>query len=201
MCQTYDPSRPIEDLFKQMQYGRAYAKSGQQPYGTQQIINIAYTLIFNTGVYGGACKEWEKHDILDKNWENFKAHFTIEHHLYSKQTHTSQASGYQAANHAHRGLQNAFLIEQSEALALMATESATYRDTMSNLVTSNAQLSIHLAERSAALATANNTICSLISVSRASGGSASTSAARAPSNGTARVRPATNNDNDCWSHG
>jgi hypothetical protein len=31
MCQTYDPSRPIEDLFRQMQDGRAYAQAGQQP--------------------------------------------------------------------------------------------------------------------------------------------------------------------------
>jgi hypothetical protein len=51
MCQPYDPIRPIEDLFKQMQDGRAYAQAGQQPYGAQQIINIAYALIFNTGVY------------------------------------------------------------------------------------------------------------------------------------------------------
>jgi hypothetical protein len=35
MCQPYDPSRLIEDLFKQMQDGRAYAQAGQQPYGTQ----------------------------------------------------------------------------------------------------------------------------------------------------------------------
>jgi hypothetical protein len=31
MCQTYDPSRPIEDLFKQMKDGWAYAQAGQQP--------------------------------------------------------------------------------------------------------------------------------------------------------------------------
>jgi hypothetical protein len=71
MCQSYDPIRPIEDLFKKMQDGCSYAQAGQQPYGTQQIINIAYALIFNTGVYGDACKEWEKYNILDKNWENF----------------------------------------------------------------------------------------------------------------------------------
>jgi hypothetical protein len=75
MCQPYDPIRPIKDLFKQIQDGRAYAQAGQKPYGTQQIINIAYALIFDTGVYGDACKEWEKQNILDKNWENFKAHF------------------------------------------------------------------------------------------------------------------------------
>jgi hypothetical protein len=73
MCQTYDPSRPIGDLFKQMQDRRAYAQAGQQQYGKQQIINIAYALIFNTGLYGYACKEWEKYDILEKTWESFKA--------------------------------------------------------------------------------------------------------------------------------
>jgi hypothetical protein len=98
-------------------------------------------------------------------------------------------------------MQNALLIEQSEALAMMATASAADRDTMSNLVTSKYQLSTHLAERSAALATANETIHSLRSVSSAIGGSAYTSAARYPSNGTARVHPATNNENYCWSHG
>jgi hypothetical protein len=51
MCQTHDPSRPIEDLFKQMQDGRAYAQAGQQPYRKQHIINITYALIFNRGVY------------------------------------------------------------------------------------------------------------------------------------------------------
>jgi hypothetical protein len=64
MCQTYDPSRPMEDLFKQMQDGRAYAQAGQKPYGTQKIINISYALIFNTGVYGDACKEWKKQNIF-----------------------------------------------------------------------------------------------------------------------------------------
>jgi hypothetical protein len=64
MYQPCNPSRPIEDLFKQMQDGRAYAQAGKQPYGAQQIINIAYALIFNTGVYGDTCKELEKEDIL-----------------------------------------------------------------------------------------------------------------------------------------
>jgi hypothetical protein len=102
MCQTYDPSHTIEDLFKQMQDGQAYAQAGKQPYGKQQIINIVYVLVFNTGVYGDACKEWEKYDILEQTWENFKAHFTTEHRLYRKQTQTqtAQATVYQAVNHA-----------------------------------------------------------------------------------------------------
>jgi hypothetical protein len=184
-----------------MQDGRSYVQAGQQPYDTQQIINIAYALIFNTGVYGDGCKEWDKYKMLDKNWEIFKSHFTTEHRLYRKQTQTAQAAGHQAASHTHQGMHNALLIEQSEAIAMMATASATYRDTMSNLFTSNAQLSTHLVERSVALATANETIRSLRAVLRANGGSVTPSAARAPSNATARVYPATNNRNHCWSHG
>jgi hypothetical protein len=125
MCQTYGPSRPIGDLVKQMQDGQAYAQAGQQPYGKKHIINIAYALVFNTGVYRDACKEWKKYDILEKTWENFKAHFTTEHRLYRKQTQTSQATGYQSANHAQQNMQDALLVEQSEALVMLATASAT----------------------------------------------------------------------------
>jgi hypothetical protein len=131
MCQTYDSSRPIEDLFRQMQDGRAYAQAGQQPYGKHQIINIANALVFNTGVYGDSCNEWEKHDILEKTWENFKAHFTTEHCLYRKHTQTAQAADYQVANNAQRILQDALMVEHSEALAMLASASATDQTTIS----------------------------------------------------------------------
>jgi hypothetical protein len=99
------------------------------------------------------------------------------------------------------------LIEQSEALAMMATASAADRGTMSLLFTTNDQLSTHLAEKSAALAAANESIRSSRSVFRPTGGGATTAAvltqnnARSSNGGPARVRPATNNENYCWSHG
>jgi hypothetical protein len=201
MCQTYDPSRPIEDLFKQMQDGWAYAQAGQQPYGKQQIINIAYALVFNTGVYSDACKEWEKQNILDNNWENFKAHFTTEHRLYRKQTQTAQTTGYQTANHAQHHLHDAFMAEQSEALYMLASTSATDRTALSHLVSSNAQLSKNLAEKAAALAAANEIIRNLRAGARTSGGSGTTTTTRPASSATPRARPATNNENYFWSHG
>jgi hypothetical protein len=51
------------------------------------------------------------------------------------------------------------------------------------------------------LATANKNTRSLRSASRTNGGGASTSAARSTKSRTARVLPATNNENYCWSHG
>jgi hypothetical protein len=189
-----------------MQDGRAYKQYGQHPYGAQHIINIAYALIFNIGVYGDACKEWEKQDILEKTWDNFKAHFPTEHRLYRKQRHTAQASRFYSSNHAQRGLQDTLLIEQSEALAMMTTASAAYRGTMSHLVTTSAQLSKHLAKKSAALAAANEIILSSRAASRPTGGGATASDVLTPnsarsSNGTARARSVTTNENYCWSHG
>jgi hypothetical protein len=201
MCQTYDPSRPIEDFFKQMQDGWAYAQAGQQPYGKQQIINITYALVFNTGVYSDACKEWEKQDILDKHWENFKTHFTTEQRLYRKQTQTAQATGYQAANHAQRHLQDALMAAQSEALAMLSSATATDRTTLSHLVSFNAQLSTNLAEKAAALAAAKGIICNLRAGARTSGRSGTTAATRSAPSATPRARPATKNEKCFWSHG
>jgi hypothetical protein len=98
----YDPSRPIEDLYKQMQDGLTYAQAGDQLYGRHQIIKISYDLIFSTGVYNYACKEWYKYSTVDKTWESFNQHFITERRVYQNQTHTSQASGFHAANQAHR---------------------------------------------------------------------------------------------------
>jgi hypothetical protein len=201
MCQTYDPSRPIEDLFKQMQDRWAYAQAGQQPYGKQQIINIAYALVFNTGMNSDACKEWEKQGILDKNWENFKAHFTTEHRLYRTQTQTAQATGYQTANHAQRHLQDALMAEQSEAPAMIASASSTDRTTPSHFVSFNSQLSTNLAEKAAALAAANEIIRNLRAGARTSGGSGTTTTTLSAPSNTPRARSATNNENYCWSHG
>jgi hypothetical protein len=201
MCQTYDPSRPIEDLFRQMQDGWAYAQAGQQPYGKQQIINIAYALVFNTGIYSDACKEWEKYDILENTWENFKAHFATEHRLYRKQTQMAQATGYQSANHAQQNLQDVLMVEQSEALAMLASASAADWTTLSHLVSSNAQVLTNLAEKAAALAAANEIIRNLRAGARTSGGSSTANDTRSVPSATPRARPATNNEKYFWLHG
>jgi hypothetical protein len=44
----YDPNQPIETLFQQILDARAFAVAGGQPYGAAMIVNVAYTLVFNT---------------------------------------------------------------------------------------------------------------------------------------------------------
>jgi hypothetical protein len=50
----YDPNQPIETLFQQIQDARAFAVACGQPYGAAMIVNVAYTLIFNTGFFPDA---------------------------------------------------------------------------------------------------------------------------------------------------
>jgi hypothetical protein len=46
----YDPNQSIETHFQQIQDARAFAVAGRQPYGAAMIVNVAYTLVFNTGL-------------------------------------------------------------------------------------------------------------------------------------------------------
>jgi hypothetical protein len=63
----YDPNQPIETLFQKIQDARAFAVAGGQPYGNAMIINVAYTLIFNTRLFPDACRAWQSRAIAEKN--------------------------------------------------------------------------------------------------------------------------------------
>jgi hypothetical protein len=63
----YDPNQPIETLFQQIQDARAFAVAGGQPYGEAMIVNVAYTLVFNTGLYPDACRAWQSRAIATKS--------------------------------------------------------------------------------------------------------------------------------------
>jgi hypothetical protein len=62
----YDPNQPIDTLFQQIQDDRAFAVAGGQPYGAAMIVNVAYTLVFNTGLFPDACRAWQSRAIAGK---------------------------------------------------------------------------------------------------------------------------------------
>jgi hypothetical protein len=51
----YYPNQLIKTLFQQIQDVRAFVIAGGQPRGDAMIVNVAFTLIFNTGVFPDAC--------------------------------------------------------------------------------------------------------------------------------------------------
>ena len=74
--EPYDPNETIETLIDQVEDALEYAAVGKDPYTPRQIVNIAYTLLFNTGVYHDDCKTWRQKSIAEQTWEAFKTFFT-----------------------------------------------------------------------------------------------------------------------------
>jgi hypothetical protein len=64
----YDPNQPIETLFQQVQDAQAFAVAGGKPYVAAMIINVVYTLVFNTGLFPDTCWECKSRAIAGKIW-------------------------------------------------------------------------------------------------------------------------------------
>jgi hypothetical protein len=75
----YDPNQPMETLFQHIQDARAFAVAGGQPYGAAIIVNVAYTLVLNTGLFPDACRAWQSRAIAAKTWAQFKIDFATAH--------------------------------------------------------------------------------------------------------------------------
>jgi hypothetical protein len=93
----YDPNQPIETLFQQIQDARAFAVAGGQPYGAAMIVNVAYTLVFNTGLYPDAFRAWQSRAIAANTWAQYKIDFATAHREFRLTNQTAQQSGFHSA--------------------------------------------------------------------------------------------------------
>jgi hypothetical protein len=66
-------------LFQKNQDDRPFAVAGGQPYCAAMIINVAYTLVFNTGFPPDACWAWQSRAIAGKTLAQFKLDFATAH--------------------------------------------------------------------------------------------------------------------------
>jgi hypothetical protein len=72
--------------------------AGGQPYGAAMIVNVAYTLMLNTGLYPDACRAWQSRTIAAKTWAQFKIDFATAHREFRLTKQTAQQSGFHIAN-------------------------------------------------------------------------------------------------------
>jgi hypothetical protein len=94
----YDPNQPIETLFQKIQDARDFVVAGGQPYGNSMIINVAYTLIFSTGLFPDACRVWQSRAVAEKRWAQLKIDFATAHREFRLTNKTAQQSGFHSAN-------------------------------------------------------------------------------------------------------
>jgi hypothetical protein len=62
------------------------------------IVNVAYTLVFNTGLFPDACQTWQVRPAAQKTSTNFKIHVAAAHREFSLTNQTAQQSGFNSAN-------------------------------------------------------------------------------------------------------
>jgi ribosomal protein L18 len=62
------------------------------------IVNVAYTLIFSTGLFPDACRAWQSRSIAGKTWAQLKIDFTIAHREFRLTNQTAHQSGFHSAN-------------------------------------------------------------------------------------------------------
>jgi hypothetical protein len=72
--------------------------AGGQPYGAAMIVNVAYTLVLNTGLFPDACRTWQSRAIAAKTWAQFKIDVATAHREFCLTNQTAQQSGFHSAN-------------------------------------------------------------------------------------------------------
>ena len=125
MKTPWDPNTPCKVVIVQIQDAMEFAKDGKQTFTDKQRLTTAYNLVFKTGMFFDACKEWMAKAEADKTWDNFQTHFLKAQQLHCEQQ-TTQTGGYHA-NTTEK------LVETQEALAHLATAAAADPDTLTTL--------------------------------------------------------------------
>jgi hypothetical protein len=157
----YDPNQPIEMLFQQIQDARAFAVAGGQPYGDAIIVNVPYTLVFNTEFFPDACRAWQSRAIAGKTWAQFKLDFATAHCELRLTNQTAQQSGFHSANMMIKQGREETMQDIVDAIAQLATATASDRGTVATLTTTNAKLATQLEAARAQTAQLKNDIATM----------------------------------------
>jgi hypothetical protein len=183
---SWDANTPFEILLDQIEDCQEFADDGQQPFTDRQILNTAYTLVFNTGVYFDDCKTWNAKAAGDKTWDNFKTHFLEAQETLRLQQATSQQAGFHNANAArqHQGISHEMYEETAEALANLATATSSDRKALETLTNTVANLTQQVQEKDKRIKTLSDQIKNKTNQRER----------------TPRQEP-TDNGSYCWSHG
>jgi hypothetical protein len=184
----FDPHHSIETLFQKIQDARAFAVAGGQPYGSAMIVIVAYTLIFNTGLFPDACRAWQSRAIAGKTWAQFKLDFASAHREFRLNNQTAQQSGFHSANMMMEQGRDESMPDTVDAIAKLATATASDRGTVATLTTTNAKLATQLEAAHALIAQLKNEIATLKNKIK-------------PAWQGQRPVKTTNNNSYCWSHG
>ena len=213
MRTLWDPNSPFDCLVQQLEDGQDYADDGGQPYTTDQLLCIAYTLIFKTGLYFEDCKAWNAKPNNEKTWTNFKTHFQRTQRLLRDQLRTTKQAGFTGNLATHHNPNNTQPPpEYRDALVNLATSAAADRDLLTKLATTIANINDHIhhlnkppiasvTNNDDTTATALSSITSSVTDLQQQGADLKRENEQLRQRQPRRPRTRRDNGNYCWTHG
>ena len=76
---AYAPTNPIMVVWHLIDDAVAYSDAGSTPYFPKQVMDNAYQLVFNKGIFAADCWEWNKRAEADKMLSHLKVFFSAAH--------------------------------------------------------------------------------------------------------------------------
>ena len=141
--EKWDTNTPIEMLFDQIEDAQDFAAVARQPHTNNQLLTMAYNLVYATGLFFDDCKAWSRLPANQKTMENFKTTFQQAQRELCDQQRTAQQAGFKANGiwcHPTKNNDHPFQ-EMAEALADLATATASDRQALQNLTNMVKELS------------------------------------------------------------
>ena len=138
--QQWDSNQPFEVLIDHIEDSIDYAAAGNTSYSKEQITNMAYNIVYPTGLFSEKYKAWRKKSDLNQTWTTFKSELTLAHQDLRESHVTVLNTGYKnQAKFTHEDAMpnNA---EALAAIAEFANASTSDRNTIATLTNTNAQL-------------------------------------------------------------
>jgi hypothetical protein len=152
------------------------------------IVNVAYTLVFNTGFFPDACWAWQSRSIAGKTWARLKLDFATAHSEFRLTNQTAQQSGFHSANMMIEQGREETMQDTVDAIAQLAAATASDRGIVATLIMTNAKLATQLEAAQAQIAQLKDEIAAIKNKIR-------------PAWNGQRPIKRTNNDSYCLSHG
>jgi hypothetical protein len=95
---SYNANLPIETMFDQVENAVEFDAAGNSPYTPVQVVNAAFQLFFQIGLFADNCKSWKRKDAGDKTWPAFKTFFFEAHKEWRQsQQATTAGTGYSSS--------------------------------------------------------------------------------------------------------
>ena len=130
-------------LFDQIKDAQDFAAATGQPYTNSQLLTTAYNLVYATILFFDDCKAWNRLPTNQKSMEYFKTTFQQVQRELRDQQRTAHQAGFQANGICCQPTNNNEipLQETAEALANLATTTASDRQALRNLTNTAKELS------------------------------------------------------------